>query len=55
MPSLEEAAKIKAEIAKLESALKSCTDTSIRELVEIRLEERKIKMAQLHSSRRAAS
>ncbi|MHB8215743.1 MAG: hypothetical protein ACYDDS_06645 [Candidatus Sulfotelmatobacter sp.] len=49
MPTLAEIAKIKAEIAALESALKTCTDTNIREVIEFRLEERKIKLAQLQS------
>jgi hypothetical protein len=52
MPSLAEIAKIKAEIAKLESELQSCTDTKIQELVEIRIAELKEKLARLQSSRR---
>jgi D-mannonate dehydratase len=49
MPSLAEVAKIKAEIAKLESALKSCTDSQIREVIDSRLEERRHKLAQYQS------
>ena len=43
----EEIAKIKAEIKELESALGGCTDSRIREVIEIRIEERKAKLAQL--------
>ena len=45
----EEASKIKAEIEKLESALEGCTDSRIREVIEIRLEERRLRLAQAFS------
>jgi hypothetical protein len=50
MPSLAEIARIKAEIAKLESDLTSSTDSTIREVIEIRMEELRRKLAQLQSS-----
>ena len=49
MPSLAEIARIKAEIAKLEFDLDSCTDSTIREVIEIRIEELRRKLAQLRS------
>jgi hypothetical protein len=50
MPSLAEIARVKAEIAKLESDLKSCTDSTIREVIDIRIEELRQRLAQLQSS-----
>jgi hypothetical protein len=47
MPLLAEIAAIKEHIRKLESALKDCTDTRIREVIEIRLEEQMWKLRQL--------
>jgi hypothetical protein len=47
MPTSEKIPNIKAEIKELESALEGCTDSRIRELIEIRIEERKTKLSQL--------
>jgi hypothetical protein len=49
--SLEEITKIKAEIERLASALKYCTDTTIREVIRVRLEELRLKLAQLSNQR----
>jgi hypothetical protein len=46
---LAEAAKIRAEIEKLESARKDCFDTRILEVIEFRIEERKLKLRQIQS------
>jgi hypothetical protein len=48
IPPLDEIAKIKTEIQLLESALKNCADTTIRELVEDWLKERRAKLAELN-------
>jgi hypothetical protein len=45
--ALEEAMLPLEEIARLESALKGFTDTAIREVIEIRLEECRSKLGQL--------
>jgi hypothetical protein len=50
MPSPSET-RIKAEIAKLKSDLKVCTDSQIRKLIETMIDEWKRKLAQLRSSR----
>jgi len=52
MPSLAEIARIKAEIAKLKSDLKVCTDSQIRKLIEMMIDEWKRKLARLQSSAR---
>src|ERR1700686_156041 len=52
MPTLAEIARIKAEIAKLKSDLKVCTDSQIRKLIEMMIDEWKRKLARLRSSRR---
>jgi hypothetical protein len=44
---LAEAAKIKGEIEKLESARKDCFDTRIQEVIEFRIEERRLKLRQI--------
>jgi hypothetical protein len=46
---MAEAAKIRAEIEKLESARKNCIDTRIQEVIEFRIEERKLKLRQIQS------
>jgi hypothetical protein len=46
---LAQAAKIRAEIEKLESARKDCFDTCIREVIDFRIEERKLKLRQIES------
>jgi hypothetical protein len=51
MPSPSET-RIKAEIAKLKSDLKVCTDSQIRKLIETMIDEWKRKLAQLRSPRR---
>jgi hypothetical protein len=50
MPPLAEIARIKAEIAKLESALKDCTDSQIQKMIEILIDRWQGKLAQLQSS-----
>jgi hypothetical protein len=52
MPSPAEIAKIKVEIAKLESALDDSTDTRIQEIIQTRIKELRRALAQLQSSRR---
>ena len=52
MPTLAEIARIKAEIAKLKSDLKDCTDTQIQEVIQTRIKELRRKLEQLQSSRR---
>jgi len=47
----EEIAKITNELKKLESALNTCTDSRIREVIEIRIEERTLRLRQLQPSR----
>jgi hypothetical protein len=44
-----EAAKIQAEIAKLESARKDCHDSRILDVIEFRIEERRLKLRQIQS------
>jgi hypothetical protein len=51
MRPLEEIAEITAELEKLESALKNVTDTSIREVIEMRIEECRLRLRQLQASR----
>ena len=51
MLSPEEIAKIKAEIENLESDFDSCTDTAIRNMIEVRIKEQKQKLASEHSIR----
>ena len=46
-----EIAKVTNEIKKLESALEACTDSRIREVIEIRIEERTLRLRQLQSLR----
>jgi len=43
---------IEAEIAKLRSDLKDCTDTQIQEVIQTRIKELRRKLAQLQSLRR---
>ena len=45
MISSAEIAEVKAEIEKLESALDSCTDGRIREMIEARIRELEKKLA----------
>lgn len=45
-------AKIKTEIKNLRSALEGCTDSRIREVIEFRIEERTLLLAQYQSPRR---
>ena len=52
MPSLAEIARIKAEIAKLESARKDYTDSVIRDAIENRIDELRRELPQLQSSGR---
>lgn len=47
---MAEAAKIRAEIAKLESARKSCLDTRILEVIEFRIEERRLRLREIQSA-----
>jgi hypothetical protein len=44
-------AKIKAEIENLRAALDGCTDTRIREVIEFRIEERRLQLASFPSPR----
>jgi predicted negative regulator of RcsB-dependent stress response len=53
LPS-EEISRIKSEIEKLEFALKDCTDSNIREVIEIRLDERRLRLRQLNQGGRSA-
>ena len=48
MSLLAEIATVRAHIVYLESALKDSTDTRIREVIEIRLEEQRLKLHQLN-------
>lgn len=50
-PEMAEIASIKAEIENLRSALDTCTDSRIREVIEFRIEERRLKLAQYESPR----
>jgi hypothetical protein len=50
MPLPEGVAEIKAEIEALESAKIGCTDTRILEVIEFRIEERRLRLGQLESS-----
>ncbi len=50
-PEMAEIASIKAEIENLRSALDACTDSRIREVIEFRIEERRLKLAQSESPR----
>ena len=43
----EEIAKITNELKNLRSALRTCTDHRIREVIEIRIEERSLRLRQL--------
>jgi hypothetical protein len=43
----EEIAKITNELENLRSALRTCTDHRIREVIEIRMEERSLRLRQL--------
>ena len=43
-------AQIKAEIERLESARIGCTDTRILEVIEFRIEERRLQLRRLESS-----
>jgi hypothetical protein len=45
----EEIAKITNELKKLESALNASTDSRIREVIEIRIEERNYRLRQLQA------
>jgi hypothetical protein len=47
----EEIAKIANELKNLESALDTCTDGRIREVIEIRIEERALRLRQLKAFR----
>jgi hypothetical protein len=51
MSLLADIAKVKVQITKLESSLQNCTDTRIREVVEIRLEALRQNLRQLESPR----
>jgi hypothetical protein len=46
----EDIAKIKAEIEGLEAARKECSDTRILEVIEFRIEERKIRLHEIRSA-----
>jgi hypothetical protein len=52
MPPPEEVAKIKNELKKLESALEVCTDSRIRILIEICMEEWRSELAEAEKLRR---
>jgi len=52
MLSLVEVTRIKAEIAKLETARKDYTDSVIRDAIESRIDELRRELAQLQSSGR---
>jgi hypothetical protein len=45
-------AKLKAEIESLQASLDGCTDTRIREVIEFRIEERRLQLAQYQSPRK---
>jgi len=47
---MAEAAKIQAEIQKLESARKTCLDTRILEVIEFRIEERRLRLREIQSA-----
>jgi hypothetical protein len=49
MPLLAEIAALRAHIDYLEFALKDCTDTRIREVIEFRLHEQRLMLQQLES------
>lgn len=55
MSLLAEIATVRAHIVYLESALKDSTDTRIREVIEIRLEEQRLKLHQLESTQQKIS
>jgi anti-sigma-K factor RskA len=55
MPLLAEIAALKAQIEYLEFARKDTTDTRIREVIEFRLEEQRLKLFQLESTQRSVS
>ena len=55
MPLLAEIAALRAHIDYLEFALKDSTDTRIREVIKIRLDEQRLKLHQLESTQRSAS
>jgi hypothetical protein len=46
----EDIAKIKAEIERLESAREGCSDTRILEVIEFRIEERKLLLHEIRSA-----
>jgi hypothetical protein len=54
MSSHVEAAKIKAEVEKLESAFQSSTDSIIREVIRVRIEECRTKLRQLQTALRSS-
>jgi len=51
MPSLAGIAKIKSEIARLESAMTDSTDSQLQNVIETRIKELKRELAQTQSSR----
>jgi hypothetical protein len=55
MSLLAEIATVRAHIDYLESALKDSTETCIREVIEIRLEEQRLKLHQLESTQGSVS
>ena len=46
----EEIAKVKAEIERLESARIGCSDTRILEVIEFRIEERRLRLHEIRSA-----
>jgi len=51
MHLLEEMSRITSEIERLESALKDITDSGIREVTEVRIEECRLRLRQLQGVR----
>ena len=51
MPSPKERAKIKAEIEKFEKALRDCTDSGIRKVIEDWIEDARERLASAQKSR----
>jgi hypothetical protein len=55
MSLLAEIATVRAHIDYLKFALKDCTDTRIREVIEFRLHEQRLMLHQLESTQRSIS